>query len=88
MYRRMNRLYLAIFLSFPLMGYSSGLFCPYSGHIEDTKSVEFASATICSTFFHKMTGLLRARKKTEKQLFETGVFLRLSQLLLGIVILL
>jgi len=28
-------------------------FFPYSGHIEDTKSVEFASVAICSIFFIK-----------------------------------
>ena len=33
-------------------------FFPYSGHIEDTKSVEFVSVAISSTFFHKMTVLI------------------------------
>jgi len=32
-------------------------FFSYSRHIEDTKSVEFASVAICSTFFNQMTGL-------------------------------
>ena len=60
MYRRMNRLFLAPFLSFPLMGYSSGLFCPYSGHIEDTNSVEFVSVLILGwpPFWLKRVGLL------------------------------
>jgi len=42
---------LGIFLNVPLMGFF-GAFFPYSGHIEDAKSVEFASVAICSTFFH------------------------------------
>jgi len=33
------------------------LLLPYSGHTVDAKSVEFAYVAICSTFFHKMTGL-------------------------------
>ena len=32
---------------------SSGLFIPYSGHIKDTKSVEFASVAVSFSFFHK-----------------------------------
>ena len=53
----MNRLYLGIFFNLsPKLNYS-GLFVPYSGHIEDTKSVEFASVANSPTFFHKMTGL-------------------------------
>ena len=52
----MNRIYLGIFLNFPLMGFFWAFF-PFSGHIEDTQSVDFASVAICLTFFHKMTGL-------------------------------
>jgi len=44
---RMNGIYLGLFLNFPLMGFF-GAFFPYSGHIEDTKSVEFAFVAICS----------------------------------------
>jgi len=58
MNRRMNGIYLGLFLNFPLMGFFWAFFFPYSEHIEDTKSVEFASVAICSTFFHKMTGLV------------------------------
>ena len=53
---RMNRVYSVFFETFPYWD-SSGLFFPYSGHIEDTKSVEFASVAICSTLTPKMTGL-------------------------------
>ena len=38
-----------------------GFFFPYSGHIEDTKSVEFASVAVCprlTPFCHRMAGLL------------------------------
>ena len=52
---KMNE-YLGIFLNFPLMGFFMAFF-PYSGHIEDTKSVEFASVAICLTSFHKATGV-------------------------------
>ena len=45
--RCMNRLYLGLFLNFPLMGFFWAFF-PYSGHIEETKSVEFASVAVCS----------------------------------------
>jgi len=36
----------------------------YLGHIDDTKSVEFASVAICSTFFHKMTILIASLTHT------------------------
>ena len=52
----MNRIYLGLFKNFPLMGFI--IHFPYSGRIEDTKSVEFASVAISLTFFHKMTGLI------------------------------
>ncbi len=45
---------LVFFKTFPYWD-SSGLFFPHWGHIEDTKSVEFASVAICLTFFNKMT---------------------------------
>ena len=48
----MNRLYLGLFLNISL----SRLFFPYSGHIADTKSVEFACVAISLTFFLKITG--------------------------------
>ena len=59
----MNRIYLGLFWSFPLMGFFWAFCFPYSGHIEDTKSVEVASVAICSPplgcppFWLKMTGL-------------------------------
>ena len=56
MSRRMNRIYLGLFLNFPQWNFSE-LFFPDSGHIEDTKSFEFASVAICLTFVHEMTGL-------------------------------
>jgi len=52
----MNGIYLGLFRNVPLWD-SSGLYFSYSRHIEVTKSFEFASVAICSTFFHKMTGL-------------------------------
>jgi len=51
---RMNGIYLGLFQNVSLMGFWDFFFLT---HIEDTKSVEFASVAICSTFFHKMTGL-------------------------------
>jgi len=42
-----NRLYLGLFRNFPQMGF----FGAFSRHIEDTKSVEFASVAIYSNFF-------------------------------------
>ena len=53
----MNRIYLGLFKNFPLMGFIKAYF-PYSGRIEDTKSVEFTSVAISLTFFHKMTIIL------------------------------
>ena len=47
MHRRMISLYLGLFRNFPLMGFF-WVFFPYSGHIEDAKSVEFVSFVICS----------------------------------------
>jgi len=44
---RMNGIYLGLFLNFPQMGFFWAFFA-YSGHIEDTKSVEFASVAISS----------------------------------------
>jgi len=43
----MNGINLGLFRNFPLMGFF-GAFCPYLGHIKDTKSVEFASVAICN----------------------------------------
>ena len=47
MNRHMSRLYLGLFLNFSLMGFFGAFFFPYSGNIEDTKSVEFVSVAIC-----------------------------------------
>ena len=52
----MYRVYFGNFLNFTYWD-SSGFFFPYSGQIEDTKSVEFASVAINSTLTPKMTGL-------------------------------
>ena len=52
--RRMNK---GLFGSFYKLNKLFKKKFPYSGYIEDTKSVDFASVAICLTFFHKMTGL-------------------------------
>ena len=74
MNRRMNRLYVGLFRSFPLMGFFWAFFFPYLGHIEDTKSVEFASVAICPTFFHKMTGLYIQIKKISGKVVTRLIF--------------
>jgi len=48
MNRCMDRLYLGLFQNFPQMEFFWTYFSLYSGHIEDSKSVEFASVSICS----------------------------------------
>jgi len=59
-------------------------FFPYSGHIEDIKSVEFASVAICSTFY-KMTGLKGRGLKTLQH--EESILLGIDETILLYIIL-